>query len=115
MRRRWRSRRSIGWGNSGRRVGGRILQDRELTADPPTADRRLERNIVVRELPSRLDHVLVGGCAGTARLLATAAACAHAAAAQQHDTIAADLGGVPLVAVLVVPLPRLQPALDVNL
>ena len=38
-----------------------------------------------------------------------------AAAAEQHDPVAADLGRVALVAVLVVPLARLQPALDVDL
>src|SRR4051812_25305650 len=43
------------------------------------------------------------------------AAATAAAAAEQHDAIAADLGGIALVAVLVVPLPRLQPALDVDL
>jgi len=37
------------------------------------------------------------------------------AAAEQHDAVAANLGGVALVAVLVVPLPRLQAALDVDL
>ena len=36
-------------------------------------------------------------------------------AAEQHDPVAADLGRVALVAVLVVPLPRLQAALDVDL
>src|SRR5204862_8116246 len=38
-----------------------------------------------------------------------------AAAAEQCDAVGLDLGRIPLVAVLVVPLPRLQPALDVDL
>ena len=38
-----------------------------------------------------------------------------AASAEQHDTIAANLRRVAFVAVLVVPLARLQPALDVDL
>ena len=44
-----------------------------------------------------------------------AAAAASAAAAEQHDLVAADLGGVALVAVLVVPLARLEAAFDVDL
>src|SRR5688572_12236313 len=44
-----------------------------------------------------------------------AAAPTAAAAAEQRDAISLDLGGVAFVAVLVVPLPRLQPALDVDL
>src|SRR5262249_35219482 len=54
------------------------------------------------------------GSAAAARISAASAAAA-AAAAEQHDAIAADLGRVSLVAVLVVPLAGLQPALDVNL
>ena len=61
----------------------------------------LERNIVVREFRARLDHVLIRRCAGGARLL-TATAPAHPS--KQHDAIAADLGRVALVAVLVVPI-----------
>src|SRR3954471_23613896 len=49
-----------------------------------------------------------------ARRLAGAAAPA-AGAAEQHDAVAANLRGVALVAVLVVPLARLQPAFDVDL
>src|SRR5665213_1475606 len=40
---------------------------------------------------------------------------AAAAATEQDDLVAANLRRVPLVAVLVVPLPGLQPSLDVNL
>src|SRR5688572_9586748 len=53
---------------------------------------------------------------GAAIHSATATAAAPTAtAAEQRDAIGLDFGGVALVAVLVVPLPRLQPALDVDL
>src|SRR5688572_31066994 len=45
----------------------------------------------------------------------TAPAAPTAAAAEQRNAIGLDLGGVAFVAVLVVPRPRLQPALDVDL
>src|SRR6185295_18310128 len=94
-RRRSPSRRSIASGNN-----------------PPPLKLRLERDIVVGELGAGLDHVFFRwACA--ARLLASAAA-PHPSS-EQDDAIAADLGGVPFVAVLVVPLAGLQPALDVDL
>jgi hypothetical protein len=86
---------------------------------------RLERNIVVGQFADRLAHRLVlattaaGPCAGAgAALLRSAAAAAHSAAAtttEQHDPIAANLGGVFIIAVFVLPLARLQAPLDVDL
>ena len=71
-----------------------------------------ERNVVFAQLRRADVHRL-----GVRSFAASAAARAAAAAtaAQQHDAVAADFGRVALVAVLVVPLPRLQAALDVDL
>ena len=91
---------------------------------PPNCSANLERNIVVGEVADRLAHRLViataAGCrrrpprrcgrGAAARPPATATA-----AAEQDDPVAADLGRVLVVAVLVLPLPRLQPSLDVDL
>src|SRR5882672_8559300 len=46
---------------------------------------------------------------------AAAAAASAATAAEEHDLVALDLGGVALVAVLIVPLTRLEAAFDVDL
>src|SRR5205085_543723 len=50
-----------------------------------------------------------------AAVLRARPAAATASAAEQHDPIAANLGRVFVLTVLVLPLPRLQPPLDVNL
>src|SRR5688500_9431666 len=54
------------------------------------------------------------GCAAI-HAATTRAAAATTAPAEQRDAIGLDLGRVSLVTVLVVPLPRLQAALDVAL
>src|SRR6185503_7445478 len=72
-----------------------------------------ERNIVVGD---RLDRRLVHPATGGAPLHpAAAAAPATAAASEQRDAVGLDFGGVALVAVLVVPLARLQTPLDEDL
>src|SRR5580658_6866556 len=76
-----------------------------------------ERNIVIRQRlgwlgPCRMRRRTV---AAIAHRTAAATATAAATSAEQHDAIAANLGRRALVAVLVIPLARLQAALDVDL
>src|SRR5260221_14147869 len=72
----------------------------------------LERNIVFAEFGSDIDRLRMRGLGARGLALATASACT---AAQQDDAVAANLGRVALVALLVVPLTRLEAAFDVNL
>src|SRR4029079_515367 len=82
--------------------------------DPYTHGPSLERNIVLAQLRADV-HRLGMGRGLAARLRPLSAAAPTAASPQEHDPIAADLGRIALVAVLVVPLARLQTSLNVNL
>src|SRR5687767_13869476 len=98
------------WCGSRIATGGR---ERGGEGDACAAPCISERNVVVGH---RLHRRLVGRAMRATALHASAAsAAASTAAAQQRDAVGFDLRGVSLVAVLVVPLTRLQLALDVDL
>ena len=71
---------------------------------------RLERDIVLGNVDGLAHRLTLSEVSTTIHAAATAAR-----TAEQRDPVGLDLGGVPLVAVLVVPLPGLQTTLDVDL
>ena len=87
-----------------------------VTSPSPNVEPRLRPRTEYRRRSARMtgSPIVLVRCRPAPRVLLTRSAAAPAAA-EQHDPVAADLGRVALVAVLVVPLPRLQPAFDVDL
>src|SRR5678815_3266438 len=72
-----------------------------------------ERNVVFTQLRRADVHRL--GVRSFGASTAPRAAASATTTAQQDDAVAADFGGVALVAVLVIPLARLQATFDVDL
>ena len=79
---------------------------------------RSERNVVVGQFADRLSHrlhVIAAGVRAGRDWALYPGAPASAAAAEQDDAVASDFSGVLVVAVLVLPLARLETSLDVDL